>query len=115
MAYNEILANRVRGALADLPDVVEKTMFSGICFMVDGKMCICVSHDDLLCRIGQKTAEEALEKNGTRVMVNNGRTMKDYVYVNGEELHSKTEFDYWVNHCLAFNKFAKASKPKSKK
>jgi len=115
MAYNETLANRVREALADLPDVVEKTMFSGVCFMVDDKMCICVSHDELLCRVGQITAEEALEKNGTRVMVNNGRTMKDYVYVSGDLLKSKSEFDYWVNQCLAFNKFAKASKPKPKK
>lgn len=115
MAYNEILADRVREALADLPNVMEKKMFSGVCFMVDDKMCICVSHDELLCRIGQKTAEEALEKNGTRVMVNNGRTMKDYVYVSEDVVRSKSEFDYWVDHCLAFNKFAKASKPKPKK
>jgi len=29
MAYNEILADRVREALADLPNVIEKKMFSG--------------------------------------------------------------------------------------
>jgi len=45
-----------------LPDVEEKEMFSGTCFMVNGKMCVGVSHDDLLCRIGAAQMEGALEK-----------------------------------------------------
>ncbi|MBS1686855.1 MAG: TfoX/Sxy family protein, partial [Bacteroidetes bacterium] len=45
MAYDHDLADRVREALVDVPDVTEKEMFSGIAFMVDGKMCINVSHD----------------------------------------------------------------------
>jgi len=115
MAYSEALADRVREVLADLPNVIEKKMFSGVCFMVDDKMCICVSHDELLCRVGPDLFEEALEKNGTRVMTNNGRTMKGYVYVSEEVVISKEDFDYWVQRCIAFNKFAKASKPKFKK
>jgi TfoX/Sxy family transcriptional regulator of competence genes len=45
MAYNTKLADRIREALAHLPDVEEKEMFRGVCFMVDGKMCVCVSGD----------------------------------------------------------------------
>jgi TfoX/Sxy family transcriptional regulator of competence genes len=115
MPYNEILANRVREALCDLPDVEEKKMFRGVCFMVDGKMCICVSGNELMCRVGPYMHEEVLEKNGTRAMIMKGKVLKDYVYVNEEAVQSKTDFDYWVVHCLAFNKFAKASKPKPKK
>ena len=40
MAYSERLALKIRHALADLPNVVEKKMFGGIAFMVDGKMCL---------------------------------------------------------------------------
>jgi TfoX/Sxy family transcriptional regulator of competence genes len=115
MPYNEKLADRVREALADQPDIDEKKMFSGVCFMVNGKMCICVSHDELMCRIGPDAQEEALEKNGTRAMIMRGKLMKDYIYVSNDVLGSNNEFDYWVRHCLAFNKFAKASKPKRKK
>jgi len=115
MAYNENLADRVREALADLPQVEEKKMFRGVCFMVDGKMCICISGDELMCRVGPDLHEEALEKNGTRAMVMRGKVLKDYIYVDEDAIRSKSEFDYWVNHCLAFNKFAKASKPKHKK
>lgn len=115
MPYNEQLADRVREVLADLPDVEEKKMFRGVCFMVDGKMCICISGDELMCRIGPDLHEEALERNGTRTMIMKGKVLKDYVYVIKDAVGSKAEFDFWVNHCLAFNKFAKASKPKRKK
>lgn len=115
MAYNENLADRVREALAELPDVEEKKMFRGVCFMVNGKMCICISNDELMCRIGPDASDEALEKNGTRAMVMRGKVMKDFVYVSNGVLGSKTEFDHWVNLSLAFNKFARSSKPKHKK
>jgi TfoX/Sxy family transcriptional regulator of competence genes len=114
MPYNEKLADRVREALADLPDVEEKKMFRGVCFMVNSKMCICVSGNELMCRVGPEIQEEALEKNGTRAMVMRGKVLKGYVYVDEAAVKSKPEFDYWVNHCLAFNQFAKASKPKKK-
>lgn len=115
MAYNERLTNIIREAFADLSDVEEKKMFRGVCFMVDGKMCICISDDNLLCRVGPDLFEEALEKNGTRTMINNGRTMKGFVYVSDDVLQKRSDFDYWINNSLAFNKFAKASKPKPEK
>jgi hypothetical protein len=31
--------------------VEEKKMFGGMCFMVNGKMCICI-RNEILCRIG---------------------------------------------------------------
>jgi hypothetical protein len=42
MAVNEALTRRVRDLLAGTPKVVEKRMFRGITFMVDGKMCVSV-------------------------------------------------------------------------
>jgi TfoX/Sxy family transcriptional regulator of competence genes len=115
MPYSERLADIIREAFADLPDVEEKKMFRGVCFMVDGKMCICISGNELMCRVGPELYEEALEKNGTHTMTNNGRTMKGYVFVGEDVLQKKSDFDYWINNSLAFNKFAKASKHKRKK
>ena len=115
MAYSERLTNIIREAFANLPNIEEKKMFRGVCFMVNGKMCICVSGDELMCRVGPDIYEEAIERNGTRAMIHNGKTMRDYVYISEDELRTTADFDYWINHSLAFNKFAKASKPKSKK
>src|SRR5690606_205806 len=38
MAYSESLAGRLRGVLARRRDVVEKKMFGGVVFLLDGNM-----------------------------------------------------------------------------
>jgi len=112
MVYNKKLADRIREALQHLPDVEEKEMFRGVCFMVNGKMCVCVSGDELMCRIGHDEAEKAVEQNGARQMVNNGRVMKDYVYVSEDAFRTQKDFDHWIKLALDFNPKAKASKKK---
>lgn len=114
MAYNEKLTNRIREALADISKVEEKKMFRGITFMVDGKMCVCVSGDEMMCRIDPALHETLAEKNGFRTMMMKGREYKGYGYISEEGIKSKKDFDYWINLCLDFNKRAKASKKKKK-
>jgi TfoX/Sxy family transcriptional regulator of competence genes len=111
MAYNEELANRIREALVDrgIEDIEEQKMFRGLCFMANGKMCVCVSADELFCRIGPEY-KEALELNGVRGMVRNGKVLKDFVYVSLDSIKTKKEFDSWIEKALAFNKFARATK-----
>jgi TfoX/Sxy family transcriptional regulator of competence genes len=112
MPYNEQLANRVREALMDEPIIEEKKMFQGVCFLVDNKMCVCVSKDSLLCRIGEQQAHIELEKGNCTQMINNGRVMKDFVYVDETEVQTGKGLNYWITLCLAFNPLAKASKKK---
>ena len=112
MAYDERVANRIREALANQPLVEEKTLFQGLAFMVEDKMCICVRNDVLLCRIGPDEYEAALEINGVEPMIHNGRSMKGYVFVSPEGYASREAFESWVAKCLSFNKMAKSSKKK---
>ena len=114
MAYNEKLADRIREALQHLPKVEEKKMFRGVTFMVDGKMCVSVSGDEMMCRFDPALQEMAAEKNGFRAMIMKGREYKGYGYISEEGIKSKKDFDYWVGLCLDFNKRAKASKKKKK-
>lgn len=78
---NEQVADQVREMLVDGGDVEEKTMFSGHCFLVNGKLCVCVNQEDLLCRIGHGRLVDELEKGTCRQMVMNGRVSRDFVYV----------------------------------
>ena len=68
MAYSEILVDRVRTILADHPGVEEKKMMGGLTFMVNNKMCVGISKDDLMARIDPSAYESALEKSGCREM-----------------------------------------------
>lgn len=115
MAYNEKLVNRIREALAGVPDLEEKRMFGGVCFMVNGKMCAGVATEELMCRIDPALYETCLEKKGCREMTFTGKPMKGYVFVSEEGLKTKNELNYWLDLCLEFNKSAKASKKKIKK
>lgn len=112
MAFNEKISARIREALAALPDVEEKYMFGGVCYMVNEKMCVGVVKDDMMCRIDPEKMEEALSKKGCRPMDFSHRPMKGFVYVDEEGMKTKKEFDYWIRLCLNFNKHAKKSKKK---
>lgn len=110
MAYDEKLADRIREALSDQTKVAEKVMFRGLCFMVNGKMCVCASGDEMMCRVGPHGFQELLERSGTRPMIRNGKPIVGYVYVAEEGFKSKRDFDFWIATCVGFNKEAKSSK-----
>lgn len=111
MPYNEKLADRVREIIsATHENVEEKKMFSGLCFMVNGKMCVGIEKARLMIRLDPKVYEEALEKEGCIPMDFTGRVMKGYVFVNEEVLTTKKKLDHWVQLALEYNKIARASK-----
>lgn len=110
MAYDEKLADRLREALSHLPKVEEKKMFRGVTFMVNGKMCVNVSGEELMCRFDPALHETISEKNGFRIMMMKGREYKGFGYVTQDAIKSKKDFDFWIKLCLEFNTKAKASK-----
>jgi TfoX/Sxy family transcriptional regulator of competence genes len=114
MAYNENLANRIRQRLAEFPidNIVEKEMMGGLTFMVNDKMCVGIIKDELMCRIDPTLHEIEIEKNGCRTMDFTKRPMKGYIMIDDTGMSSQTDFDYWINLAIDFNKIAKSSKKK---
>ncbi len=111
MAYDTQLADRIKAYLheANLPDIEEKKMFSGLTFMVNGKMCVSVSGDNLMCRFDPDLQEEVAERNGFQTMIMKGKEYRGYGYIHPEGFKAQKDFEYWVNLCLDFNKKAKKS------
>ena len=116
MAYDTKLADKIREYLAAFPKlkIEEKEMFKGLAFMVNGKMCVNVSGENLMCRFDPSLQEELAEKTGYLTMVMKGKEMKGYCYVEPIGFKNKKEFEYWINLSLSFNDKAKASKKKKK-
>ena len=114
MAYNEKLANRIREKMQHLKKVQEKEMMGGLAFLYNGKMCVGIVKDELMCRIGPDAYEEALEQKGCRPMDFTGKPMKGWVFVAEDGFRSKENFDYWIDLAVAFNKEAKPYKRKKK-
>ena len=121
MAYDEYLADRIRQQLkAKHITFSELKMMGGLCFKADNKM-LCGIHIDkkygdslLMARIGIDAYTKELEKPECLPMDFTGRPMKGYVFVTPDGFDTDEDLSYWIDLCLAFNPFAKASKPKKK-
>ena len=116
MAYDTKLADRIREYLSKFPKlkIEEKEMFRGLTFMVNEKMCVCVSGDRLMCRYDPALYEDVAEKNGFESMIMKGKEYKGFCYVDPVGFKSKKDFEYWVNLCLEFNDRARAAKKKKR-
>lgn len=116
MAYDELLADRIRQVLQERKShFEEKKMFGGICFMVDDKMCIGVINNNLMARVDPEQEEQFLKDKGTRPMDFTHRPMKGYIYVDANGTDMDEDLGKWVDRCLEFNPLAKSSKKEKKK
>ncbi|MGQ0504687.1 MAG: TfoX/Sxy family protein [Myxococcaceae bacterium] len=81
MAYDEVLAECIRGAVSRRGGITEKKMFGGLAFLLNGKMFCGIVKDELMVRVGPDRNAEALKKPHVRPMDFTGRPMKGYVFV----------------------------------
>lgn len=100
MAYDEGLAERVRGVLQDREDVAENRMFGGLAFLVRGHMCVGVVRDELMVRVGAASYDALLRQAGARTMDFTGRPMKGFLYVSAAGLDADADLERWVGHGL---------------
>jgi TfoX/Sxy family transcriptional regulator of competence genes len=114
MPYSTKLAERVRTYLERIAGlrIEEKEMFKGLAFLVNGKMCVNVSGEDLMCRYDPERELEVTERTGFKPMIMKGKQLRGYCYVSEDGYKSKANFEYWLKLCLDFNEKAKASKKK---
>ena len=114
MAYDEQLAARVRGWFGERKVAFEeKRMMGGLCFLVDGKMCVGVEKERLMARIDPSGYDAALRRKGCVPMDFTGRPMRGLVFVNPAGLATVGELNEWLKLALEFNPKAKAAKKKS--
>lgn len=113
MAYNGKLADRVREIISLTHKITEeKKMFGGLCFMVNGKMCVGIEQDRMMVRFDPAMYDEIMEQEGCSPMDFTGKVMRGYAFVDANFLNTKKKLAYWIGLALEYNKIAKASKKK---
>jgi TfoX/Sxy family transcriptional regulator of competence genes len=100
MAYDEQLAERIRVVLGPRDGLAERKMFGGLAFLDRGNMCVGVTHDELMVRIGKTGLTAALAEPGARPMRMQGRDT-GMVFVAPEAVASDEELAAWVGRGLA--------------
>jgi hypothetical protein len=104
MPYDDGVAQRVREALIGETDVVEKKMFGGLAFMVQGHMCVGVIGGDLMVRVGPERYEDALALPHAREMDFTGKPLRGFVYVAAAGFEDDNDLQAWVELALGFVK-----------
>lgn len=96
MAYDEHLAQRIRGIVGDDPGIDEKKMFGGLAVLVDGNMAVGVSGEELMVRVGVDAFDDALTNEGARPFDMSGKRMNGWILVGGEEIAEDEDLGRWV-------------------
>ena len=89
-------------------------MFGGLCFMVNGKMCVGVETSRLMVRFDPAKTDQVMENEGCRPMEFTKKVMRGFAFVDIEALNTKKKLEYWLNLALEYNKLAKSSKKKKR-
>ena len=111
MAYDEVLAERIREQLGEEPGMSEKAMFGGLAFLLRGNLAVGISNrGELMVRVGPDGTEEALTRPHTRLFDMTGRPMKGWVLVTAEGVKTKRQLAPWVKRGV---EFARTLPPKS--
>jgi hypothetical protein len=102
MAYDEGLAQRVREIMVDETGLVEKKMFGGVGFMLDGNMACGVNREDLIVRVGPEQDGQAVKQPHARPFDITGRPMKGWVMVGPDGVLADEDLQAWVAQGINF-------------
>jgi TfoX/Sxy family transcriptional regulator of competence genes len=102
MAFDEGLAERIRDLIADQPDMSERKMFGGLCFMRSGNMCFGIVGGELMVRVGPDEYEASLALANAREMDFTGRSMRGMVYVSEDGLSEDHDLSGWLDRGLDY-------------
>lgn len=101
MAYNLKLAERIRSQLDGIP-VVEKNMFGGVGFLLNGNMACGVNKDNLIVRIDPEKQNTLLKKPHAKPFDLTGRPMKGWLVVEADGIKTEKQLSTWVKEGVEF-------------
>ena len=110
MAYDEVLAARVRALLDADPTLAEKSMFGGRAFLLAGNLAVAAGPADLLVRVGADQVEHLVATTSGRMAVMGERTMRNWMEVDAADLADDESLASWVERGASY---ARALPPKT--
>lgn len=105
MAYDEALADWVRGVLKGERALEEKRMFGGVGMLLNGNMAVAVrGKGGLLVRIDPEDADGMLSEPGAQLMKMRGKAMRGWITVDPKACTRRADVQRWVKRGVAYAK-----------
>lgn len=112
MAYDEVLANRMRELLAGEEGVREQKMFGGLAFLIGGHMAVAASgQGGALVHVDAEQSDHLIATTSAQPMEMRGKEMKGWLRVEPADLRTKRQLAKWVGIGTAY---ARSLPPKKK-
>ena len=102
MPYSKSLAARIRQSIARRRGIVEKKMFGGVGFLLDGNMLVGIWHDSLIARLGPEQGPKALKKPHVKEFDITGRAMRGWVMVEPDGIDRDSQLRDWIDRAANF-------------
>jgi TfoX/Sxy family transcriptional regulator of competence genes len=101
MAHNLKLAERIRSELKGIP-FVEKKMFGGAGFLLNGNLACGVNKDNLIVRVDPGKHAALLKKPHVKPFDMTGKPMKGWLLVEAEGYKTDKQLGKWVKEGVEF-------------
>lgn len=103
VAYDRQLAERIRAEVNGLP-IIEKKMFGGVGYMLNGNMACGILGDDLIVRVGAENYEKLLKRTHTKIftMKSSPKPMKGWLMVETEGTTTASQLKGWIKIGVEF-------------
>src|SRR5262245_30437831 len=102
MAFDQQLANRVRGVVSRRKGFAEKKMFGGIGFLLNGNICVGVWKEFLILRLGPAQYERALAEPNVKEFDITGKSMRGWAMVEAAGTEDDASLESWVKSAVSF-------------
>jgi hypothetical protein len=103
MAYDEVLAERIRGLIGPDPELTEKKMFGGLAFLIRGHMAISASgQGGVLVHADPARSDELVATTTATVAVMQGREMPGWLRVAADGVATNDDLEPWVETGIAY-------------
>ncbi|WP_299447018.1 TfoX/Sxy family protein [uncultured Phycicoccus sp.] len=103
MAYDQVLAERIRGVVQGERDLTEQRMFGGLAFLVHGSMAVAASGEGgLMLRCDPAETEALLDPPRVRRVEMRGREMDGWLRVSDEAVAADEDLRRWVTVGLEY-------------
>jgi hypothetical protein len=103
MAYDEELAERIRGLIGDDAALTEKKMFGGLAFLINGNMSVAASgQGGIMIRCAPDDTDALLDEPGAEHLVMRGRAMDGWLRVRADAVADDSQLEPWVRRGVGY-------------
>ena len=103
MAYDPVIAERVRAAIAKDAGVRERKMFGGLAFLLNGNFAVSAYKDGgLMIRCSGEDWQAFCAEDGARPMLRKGAPVSGWVLIAVDAVRDEESLRKWVRRGLAY-------------